>query len=100
MSYFYEVVFGISCNNKNSETKCYNEQWKDQLVKGLFIAANGLLSIGCLYGLLFIVFPVIKGMCNCCQKKKSKRISEFEQNLLSQTASKASSSAGMFIESI
>ena len=89
--FFFDIVFDIPINNEtynftnisNFEGE-YNSKTLKYLAEVCFIGINGLVFLGCLYVLIFILVPIIKFRILQCSNKRnyrSERYTEISQKL-------------------
>ena len=91
---FFDIVFDLMINDETYNYKnfpCSSEgEYKDKTKKTLsnicFIFINGVILLGCIYVLIFILIPIIKYRIIQFSKRKKENINDFRERIGSSNA--------------
>ncbi len=85
---FFDIVFNLKIDNSsyNFMKEEYNENWKKNIWKILFIFFNGFIILSCIYVFIFILIPIVYFRIGQCLNKET-RVTEFKSRLGSNNLS-------------
>lgn len=85
---FFDIVFNLKINISTYDfvNDEYNDNWKKNLWKFLFIFVNGFIILGCIYSFIFILIPIVYFRIGQCLRKDT-RVTEFKERLGSRNIS-------------
>lgn len=80
---FFDIVFDVIINKDSYDF--INHEFKEKAERNLwrvgFIGINGIIFLGCLYTLIFILIPIINYRISLCCRKREQRYSEINDRI-------------------
>ena len=80
---FFDIVFDVIIDKESYdfEKNEFKEKAERNLWRVGFIGINGIIFLGCLYTLIFILIPIIKYRISQCCRKRERRYSEINDRI-------------------